>query len=343
MEDLDAASVDDVKQFFKTYYAPNNAVLALVGDLDTKETLAKVKKYFGDIPRQTPPTPADLTEPAKTGERRAKLDDPLARAHAHRLAYRIPPSDTRRLARARGAAHPRRRWRLRRTRRRWRRQQLAPLSQAGAGEGTRHQRLLQYRHGRVGPGTFHISATLRPGKTARGSRGPDLRRDRPPALRSPSPPRNWTRRASICAAAPRPRLTVLSRAQALADAAAVFDDPDRVNTDMRAAAGGDRRRHQKAAKAYLPPPTASSGHANRPPAAPEPRAKQKRRTLAMNNALVAFVALAVCRPPRSRRRSADASTFRGMVRLNRAPVSNEVLKVKLRVRWSASSPTACAW
>src|ERR1039457_3621457 len=45
MNDLDAASVDDVKQFFKTYYAPNNAVLALVGDLDTTETLAKVKKY----------------------------------------------------------------------------------------------------------------------------------------------------------------------------------------------------------------------------------------------------------------------------------------------------------
>src|SRR5579863_3906504 len=66
MDDLDAASVDDVKQFFKTYYAPNNAVLALVGDLDTKETLAKVKKYFGTIPRQTPPTPVNLAEAPRT-------------------------------------------------------------------------------------------------------------------------------------------------------------------------------------------------------------------------------------------------------------------------------------
>ncbi len=86
--------MDDVKQFFKTYYAPNNAVLALVGDLDTKETLAKVKKYFGSIPRQTPPVPADLTEPAKDGERRGTLDDPLARLTRIDIAYRIPPSST---------------------------------------------------------------------------------------------------------------------------------------------------------------------------------------------------------------------------------------------------------
>src|SRR5687767_9407266 len=55
MEDLNAATVDDVASFFKTYYAPNNAVLALVGDLDTKTTLAKVEKHFGGIPRQAAP------------------------------------------------------------------------------------------------------------------------------------------------------------------------------------------------------------------------------------------------------------------------------------------------
>ena len=62
MEDLDAATLDDVKAFFRTYYAPNNAVLALVGDLDPVQTLAKVKKYFGDIPRQAPPQPVDFTD-----------------------------------------------------------------------------------------------------------------------------------------------------------------------------------------------------------------------------------------------------------------------------------------
>jgi predicted Zn-dependent peptidase len=92
MADLDAASVDDVKQFFKIYYAPNNAVLVLVGDLDTKETLAKVKKYFGGIPRQEAAKPADLTEAPKTAERRAALADPLARLTRIDIAYRIPAS-----------------------------------------------------------------------------------------------------------------------------------------------------------------------------------------------------------------------------------------------------------
>jgi hypothetical protein len=93
MDDLDAASVDDVKQFFKIYYAPNNAVLALVGDLDTKETLAKVKKYFGSIPRQDPPKPVDLTEPPKSGERRATVEDKLARLTRQDSADRLPPAE----------------------------------------------------------------------------------------------------------------------------------------------------------------------------------------------------------------------------------------------------------
>jgi len=46
MADLDAALVSDVQDFFRTYYAPNNAVIALVGDLDTKSTLSKIEKYF---------------------------------------------------------------------------------------------------------------------------------------------------------------------------------------------------------------------------------------------------------------------------------------------------------
>src|SRR6185503_19980704 len=52
MADLSAASVDDVAAFFKMYYAPNNAVVAIVGDVDPKTTLAKVEKYFGGIAAQ---------------------------------------------------------------------------------------------------------------------------------------------------------------------------------------------------------------------------------------------------------------------------------------------------
>jgi predicted Zn-dependent peptidase len=50
MEDLDAASLDDVSGFFRTYYAPNNAALAIVGDVDSKQVRAWVEKYFGEIP-----------------------------------------------------------------------------------------------------------------------------------------------------------------------------------------------------------------------------------------------------------------------------------------------------
>ena len=58
MEDLNAATVADVGNFFKIYYAPNNAVLVLVGDFKTAEALAQVRKYFENIPRQADP-PSD--------------------------------------------------------------------------------------------------------------------------------------------------------------------------------------------------------------------------------------------------------------------------------------------
>ena len=92
MEDLNAASVGDVKEFFKTYYAPNNAVVAIVGDVNTAEVLAKVKKYFGDIPRQEPPKPVDLTEKQRDKERVETIEDKLARVPQINMAWRVPPS-----------------------------------------------------------------------------------------------------------------------------------------------------------------------------------------------------------------------------------------------------------
>ena len=92
MDDLNAASVDDVATFFKTYYAPNNAVLTIVGDLDTKRTTALVEKYFGTIARQPDPKRPDLTEPAHTAERRSTIEDPLARLPRLDIAWIIPPA-----------------------------------------------------------------------------------------------------------------------------------------------------------------------------------------------------------------------------------------------------------
>src|SRR5688572_12564820 len=90
MADLSAATVDDVSAFFKTYYAPNNAVVGIVGDVDTKATLAKLEKYFGSIPSQPSPPNVDMTEPPQTEERRATLDDALARLPRLDMAYKIP-------------------------------------------------------------------------------------------------------------------------------------------------------------------------------------------------------------------------------------------------------------
>jgi predicted Zn-dependent peptidase len=92
MEDLNAASVDDVATFFKTYYAPNNAVLSIVGDVDTKKTMALIEKYFGVIARQPDPKRPDLTEPPHTAERRSTIEDPLARLARVDIAFIIPPA-----------------------------------------------------------------------------------------------------------------------------------------------------------------------------------------------------------------------------------------------------------
>jgi zinc protease len=92
MADLSAASVEDVAAFFKTYYAPGNAVIGIVGDVDTKATLAKVEKYFGAIPAQPAPAVVDMTEPPQSEERRLNLEDGLARLSRIDMAYKVPDS-----------------------------------------------------------------------------------------------------------------------------------------------------------------------------------------------------------------------------------------------------------
>src|SRR5882724_2835215 len=94
MADLNAASVADVQSFFKTYYAPNNAVLTVVGDFKSAEALATIKKYFENIPRQADPTPPDMTEPEQKAERRTSVDDMLARAMRVSIAYKTLPGNT---------------------------------------------------------------------------------------------------------------------------------------------------------------------------------------------------------------------------------------------------------
>jgi zinc protease len=94
MADLNAATVDDVAQFFKTYYAPDNAVLTLVGDFKSAETLDKIKKYFEDIPRQPDPPVVDMAEPVQTAERRTVVEDSFARLPRLDIVFKTVPANT---------------------------------------------------------------------------------------------------------------------------------------------------------------------------------------------------------------------------------------------------------
>lgn len=94
MDDLNAATVEDVASFFKMYYAPNNAVLVLVGDFNTNEALAKIRANFESIPRQDNPPAVDMTEPQQKAERRATVDDALARAARIDMGYKAVQGNT---------------------------------------------------------------------------------------------------------------------------------------------------------------------------------------------------------------------------------------------------------
>ena len=98
MDDLDAASLEDVAAFFRTYYAPNNAVLSIVGDVDPAQARTWVERYFGEIPanRDIPPL-GDMSLPARLGgEKREVVEDrvPLTRLF---LGFRAPKLGDRRL------------------------------------------------------------------------------------------------------------------------------------------------------------------------------------------------------------------------------------------------------
>lgn len=90
MEDLTAATVEDVAAFFKTYYAPNNAVMGIAGDVNSAQALAKVRQFFESIPAQPAPPPMDMTEPAQTAEKRETMQDGLARLTRLDIAYHVP-------------------------------------------------------------------------------------------------------------------------------------------------------------------------------------------------------------------------------------------------------------
>lgn len=92
MADLNAASLDDVQDFFHTYYSPNNATLVIAGDFDPAEARSLVEQYFGGIERGTDPLPlAACNQPFSTGQVTRTVDDVNATLPAVQHVYRTPP------------------------------------------------------------------------------------------------------------------------------------------------------------------------------------------------------------------------------------------------------------
>lgn len=90
MEHLDAATVEDVQEFFRIYYAPNNAVLVISGSFEPETAKQLVETYFGDIPSQPEPPALDVTEPTEVANVYRQWEDKLAPFPAFLIGWKIP-------------------------------------------------------------------------------------------------------------------------------------------------------------------------------------------------------------------------------------------------------------
>jgi predicted Zn-dependent peptidase len=220
MADLDAATVQDVAEFFRTYYAPNNAVLTMVGDFDPDEVLAKVKKYFGDIPAQAGPPTVDLSEEAHYGERREVIFDPLARLPRIDIAYRIPPGNTpenyamQQLAIAMGQG------------------QSARLYQHLVKDKQLASSVSIFADARIGPSRLYISASPRPGVNV-GDLEKGVDEEIAAVTKDGITPEEFARaKTQILRRFIDQRRSSLTTARQIGEYAVKFNDPDLINTTL---------------------------------------------------------------------------------------------------------------
>ena len=94
LKDINAATLPDVQQFFKTYYSPNNASLVVVGDFEPADAKKMVEKYFAGIPSASQEKQPDLAEPRQEKEKRATKEDAQAKRPALAVAYHMPDRNT---------------------------------------------------------------------------------------------------------------------------------------------------------------------------------------------------------------------------------------------------------
>ncbi len=241
MEDLNAASLEDVAEFFRIYYAPNNAVLSVVGDFKRDAALKLIRKYFEDIPRQSPPPPVDLIDPPQTAERRETLTDPLARATLLLIGYKADVGNG-----ADQAAL----------------QVLSSVLQGGDSSRlyqslSKDQELVTGIGGqleeRIGTGRFYISATVRPGRKPEEVEAAiyeEIRKvaEQPIADWELQKARNATRMGYLNSIR-----SAQNRARILGTYTILFRDPHLINTRLAKIEAVTRADVQRVAKKYLQP------------------------------------------------------------------------------------------
>ncbi len=220
MEDLDAATIDDVKEFFRIYYAPNNAVLSVVGDFDNDEARALVDKYFGNIPAQPVPPRVDVSEPENVAHREETFHDALAPARAFVLGWKIPERRT---------------------------PDFYALSLAGAllfeGDSSRlYQKLVKGDESvvsieggideRRGPSALSIFALPKPDEDVNRIREQIFEEIKRIATDGPSAAEMEKLRNSLCNDAVRGRQSTMYRAQRLAEFALYDSDPKLIDSEL---------------------------------------------------------------------------------------------------------------
>ncbi|HEV7859930.1 MAG TPA: pitrilysin family protein [Pyrinomonadaceae bacterium] len=220
MEDLDAATVEDVREFFRIYYAPNNAVLTIVGDFDTQAARALVEKYFASIPSQPPPPPVDVSEPLEVGQREDTFLDPLAPSLAFALAWKLPARRT---------------------------PDFYAIALASdllfEGDSSRlYQKLVKGEESviridggvdeRRGPSGLYVFALPKPDNDVEQIRQAVMEEIKKLAIEGPTPEEMMKLRNGICNDAVRHRQSSLYRAQRLAEYTLYDGDPNLFNTEL---------------------------------------------------------------------------------------------------------------
>lgn len=220
MEDLDAATIDDVREFFRIYYAPNNAVLTVVGDFDIAEARDLVEKYFASIPPQADPPSVDVSELEAVAVLNEEFSDPLAPAPAFVLGWKIPPRRTR---------------------------EFYALSLSGTllfeGDSSRlYQKLVKGDESvisieggideRRGPSALYIFALPKPGQEVSAIREQIFEEIHRIATDGPTEEEMEKLRNTLCNDAVRGRQSTMYRAQRLAEFALYDSDPTLVDAEL---------------------------------------------------------------------------------------------------------------